>query len=100
EPSAAAAAPARRPARHRHPPGVDAQARAAALGHAQRRPRGPLLTAGRLLVALAYLDSSALAKRYLPEVGSAWVAHLCQQEPVAISLVAIPELTSALARRV
>jgi len=50
-------------------------------------------------VALTYLDSSALAKRYLPEVGSAWVARLCQQEPVAISLVALPELASALARR-
>ena len=50
-------------------------------------------------MALAYLDTSALAKRYVPEVGSAWVARLCQQEPVAISLVAIPELASALARR-
>lgn len=50
-------------------------------------------------MALAYLDTSALAKRYVPEVGSAWVAHLCQQETVAISLVAIPELASALARR-
>jgi hypothetical protein len=50
-------------------------------------------------VALAYLDTSALVKRYLPEVGSAWVSHLCQQEAVAISLVAIPELASALARR-
>ncbi len=50
-------------------------------------------------MALAYLDTSALAKRYLPEVGSAWVARLCQQEPVAISLVALPELASALARR-
>ncbi len=51
-------------------------------------------------MALAYLDTSALAKRYLPAAGSAWVARLCQQEPVAISLVAIPELASALARRV
>lgn len=50
-------------------------------------------------MALAYLDTSALAKRYVPEVGSAWVARLCQQEPVAISLIAIPELASALARR-
>jgi predicted nucleic acid-binding protein len=50
-------------------------------------------------MALAYLDTSALAKRYLPEVGSAWVARLCRQEPVATSLVAIPELASALARR-
>lgn len=50
-------------------------------------------------MALNYLDSSALAKRYVPEVGSAWVARLCRQAPVAISLVAIPELASALARR-
>jgi predicted nucleic acid-binding protein len=50
-------------------------------------------------VALAYLDTSALAKRYVPEVGSAWVARLCQQEPVAISLVAIAEMASALSRR-
>jgi predicted nucleic acid-binding protein len=50
-------------------------------------------------VPLAYLDTSALAKRYLPEVGSAWVERLCQQEPIAISLLAIPELASALARR-
>jgi predicted nucleic acid-binding protein len=51
-------------------------------------------------MALAYLDTSALAKRYLPEVGSAWVARLCRQEPVATSLITIPELASALARRV
>lgn len=50
-------------------------------------------------MALAYLDTSALAKRYLAEVGSAWLARLCQLEPIAISLVAIPELASALARR-
>ncbi|MBI2864674.1 MAG: type II toxin-antitoxin system VapC family toxin [Chloroflexi bacterium] len=49
-------------------------------------------------MALAYLDTSALVKRYLPEVGSAWVARLCQQETVVISLVAVPELASALAR--
>ena len=48
---------------------------------------------------LTYFDSSALVKRYVPEVGSAWVAHLCQQEPVAISLITIPEIASALARR-
>ncbi len=50
-------------------------------------------------MALEYLDASALVKRYVPEVGSAWVARLCHQEAVAISLVAIPELASALARR-
>jgi predicted nucleic acid-binding protein len=52
-----------------------------------------------VLVALAYLDTSALVKRYVPEPGSAWVARLCQREAVVISLVAVPELASALARR-
>jgi uncharacterized protein len=50
-------------------------------------------------VPLAYLDSSALVKRYLPEPGAAWVARLCQQEPIAISFVTVPEVASALARR-
>ncbi len=67
----------------RHPHAGDAQARSAPLGHDQRRSRRPLLRASRLLVALSYLDTSALAKRYVPEVGSAWVARLCQREPVA-----------------
>lgn len=48
---------------------------------------------------LVYLDTSALAKRYVQEVGSEWVVRLCQREPAAISLIAIPELASALARR-
>ncbi len=48
---------------------------------------------------LTYFDSSALVKRYVPEVGSAWVTRLCRQEPVAISLITIPEIASALARR-
>lgn len=48
---------------------------------------------------LVYLDTSALAKRYVREVGSEWVVRLCQREPAAISLIAIPELASALARR-
>lgn len=50
-------------------------------------------------MALVYLDTSALAKRYVPEVGSEWVVRLCQREPAAISLIAIPELASAFARR-
>ncbi|HEY3117677.1 MAG TPA: type II toxin-antitoxin system VapC family toxin, partial [Chloroflexota bacterium] len=32
-------------------------------------------------------------------MGSLWVARLCAQEPIAISLIAVPELASALARR-
>ncbi len=48
---------------------------------------------------LMYLDSSALVKRYVSERGSAWVARLCQREPVAVSLLAIPEVAAAFARR-
>ena len=48
---------------------------------------------------LTYLDSSALIKRYVVEAGSAWVARLCDAEPTAVSLVTVPEVASALARR-
>jgi predicted nucleic acid-binding protein len=50
-------------------------------------------------VALHYLDTSALAKKYLPETGSDWVRSLVQSEPVAVSILAGVELASALARR-
>jgi predicted nucleic acid-binding protein len=48
---------------------------------------------------LTYLDSSVLVKRYVPEIGSVLVARLCREEPVATSLLAVPEIASALARR-
>ena len=48
---------------------------------------------------LTYLDSSALVKRYIAEAGSAWVSHLCETEPIVISLISVPEIASALARR-
>lgn len=48
---------------------------------------------------LTYLDSSGLVKRYVPEAGSAWVTHIRNTEPVAISLVAVVEIASAIARR-
>ncbi len=48
---------------------------------------------------LCYLDTSGLVKRYVPEAGSAWVTHLCEQEPLATSLIAVTEIASALARR-
>jgi predicted nucleic acid-binding protein len=48
---------------------------------------------------LSYVDTSGLVKRYVPEAGSAWVTRLCQQEPIATSLIAVPEMASALARR-
>ena len=48
---------------------------------------------------LHYLDTSALAKRYLTEKGSAWVMALFGSEPVAISLLTQIEMASVLARR-
>jgi len=50
-------------------------------------------------MALHYLDTSALVKRYLPEAGSGWVNSLVSSNPVAVSLLAAVELASALARR-
>lgn len=47
---------------------------------------------------LTYFDSSAMVKRYIPERGSEWVWHACEQEPVAISRITISEVASALAR--
>jgi uncharacterized protein len=50
-------------------------------------------------MALHYLDTSALVKRYVAEQGSAWVEALAASEPVAVSSLAAVELASALARR-
>ena len=46
-----------------------------------------------------YADSSALAKRYLPERGSSWVTTLLRSEVISVSALAIPEVASALGRR-
>jgi uncharacterized protein len=49
-----------------------------------------------------FADTSAIAKRYLPEVGSAWVtawAHTQSGHAVVISRLTTVELVSALARR-
>jgi predicted nucleic acid-binding protein len=48
---------------------------------------------------LHFLDSSALSKRYLAEVGSAWVDSLCAGDTIAVSSLVAIELTSAFARR-
>src|SRR5215471_988125 len=50
-----------------------------------------------------YLDTSALAKRYIVEVGSAWVQALVAQQSgqtIYTSVLTQPELVSALRRRV
>ena len=48
---------------------------------------------------LYYLDSSALIKAYLPETGSAWIEELVVGETIAISMLTVSEVASALSRR-
>ncbi len=48
---------------------------------------------------LHYVDTSALAKRYLLEPGTAWVNALLMSESFAISHLAIVELASVLGRK-
>ena len=46
-----------------------------------------------------YFDSSAFAKRYIDEAGTAEVLDWCQQaDELALSVIAVPELISALCR--
>lgn len=49
----------------------------------------------------ACLDSSAFAKRFVDEAGSAAVEALCAQaEALGLSVICVPEIVSALNRRV
>jgi predicted nucleic acid-binding protein len=50
-------------------------------------------------MVLHYLDTSALAKRYIQEPGSDWVRKLVDSEDIAVSELVIVESASALARR-
>lgn len=53
-------------------------------------------------MSLYYVDTSALVKRYVPEVGSPWVIswiESAQAHTIIISEITIIELVSALARR-
>jgi predicted nucleic acid-binding protein len=50
-----------------------------------------------------YFDTSALAKRYVVEVGSPWVQGICAQQSgqtIYTSVLTQPEIVSALQRRV
>ena len=48
-----------------------------------------------------FLDTSAFAKRYIAELGSAHVLQLCDQaSSVVVSVICFPELVSTLARLV
>ena|SRR5579859_1330416 len=46
-----------------------------------------------------YLDTSAVVKRYLREIGSAWVDQLCTTESIVLSSLSRVELASVLARQ-
>ena len=53
-------------------------------------------------MAVYFLDSSALVKRYIQETGSGWLQTLCQQsqpEDLYIARIAGAEVVSAIARR-
>jgi uncharacterized protein len=54
------------------------------------------------MVAAYFLDTSALVKRYIPEIGTAWIQSLTHQSSGNILLVAritVVEMMSAIARR-
>ena len=51
-------------------------------------------------MAQYFLDTSALAKRYLPETGSTWVRSLCATESISVSALTIVEISATLARQV
>lgn len=48
-----------------------------------------------------FFDSSSFAKRYIEEKGSQWVDNICQDASyLSVSVICIPEIVSALNRRV
>jgi predicted nucleic acid-binding protein len=50
-------------------------------------------------MALYFLDTSALVKRYISETGSPWIRELCESESIVISALALAEVNSVFARR-
>lgn len=53
-------------------------------------------------MALYFLDTSAIVKRYFPEQGHTWITHLCdseQEHDLYISQVALVEVVAATCRR-
>ncbi len=50
-------------------------------------------------MTLHYLDSSAILKRYLEEIGSDWIVRLCDGNEIAVSTITYAALASGLARR-
>ncbi len=53
-------------------------------------------------MAVYFFDSSALVKRYVQEVGTAWVRRLTRQDAsnyIYLARITVVEVTSAIARR-
>jgi len=50
-------------------------------------------------VPLHYLDTSSVAKSYLPEAGSRWMNDLIEAEPIVISSLVLVEVASEFGRR-
>jgi predicted nucleic acid-binding protein len=50
-------------------------------------------------MALYFLDTSALVKRYIEETGSAWTRRLCVTQSIVVSAIALAEISSTFARR-
>ena len=67
----------------------------------ENRSRKPLSASG-VEVAAYFLDSSALVKRYVQEVGTSWVRDITRRETDAyiyVASITAVEVTSAIARR-
>jgi predicted nucleic acid-binding protein len=50
-------------------------------------------------VEIAFLDSSAVAKLFLPEIGSQWLRRFVRDKQIAISELVLYEVTVAMRRR-
>lgn len=50
-------------------------------------------------MALYFLDTSALVKRYISETGSMWIRELCASESMVVSALVPAEVNSVFARR-
>jgi predicted nucleic acid-binding protein len=51
-------------------------------------------------MALYFLDTSAIVKRYIAESGSEWTRRLCTTHSIVVSALALAEINSVFARRV
>jgi predicted nucleic acid-binding protein len=50
-------------------------------------------------MAVYFLDTSALVKRYIVEPGSMWTRRICASQIIVVSALALAEMSSVFARR-